>query len=706
MQPQRLPFRIYLLLLADVVLFFHLPLFSSQYLFPWDFRGVQLPPITFLAQQLRDGHFALWNPFLYCGFPVFANIESCYFQPLVVLCAFLAAHTSLDALPMLVEWAVVLQVWIAGICAFHLLRKLGAGQASALAGALIFQTGGFFASRAEHIGAMMAVVWMPLAWLAVLHLAENISRRWLAVLAFALGLSILGGFPQPTLAVFVSAVVLALLLVALRLARPHVLVSTATGCILGILLAAVQFIPTTQLTNHSVAQYRADWLGLGGGLFPQSLVSLVLPNHYHQFETALFHGPGDITFLYLYCSLAGLALALYALAARRTRSTALLGLLAAFGIFWMLGEHTAPWRWFYPLLPIKIRIGIHPEYTYCILTLALAGLAALGLERLRLRESLRYAIALLIALDLFFTGSGRPMNAISMQQDPGVTRDAFDGSRELLDGVRSRTSTSNPPWRIDTVDASIFWSVDGAITGVPSANGISPMAPDRVIQLRLFLHDGYRWGWYYPLEHLDSPVLDLLSARYVVASPQAALRLGALPRYRHVASLPGNELFENLTVMPRFFLVHDVRLVHSLAEARGLIASGAIDLSRTALTEDPIPLPDPGPDGEDAAAVPGAVSVVSYQPASLDLAVTAAAPALLVASETEYPGWQAWVDGRPAPIHRVDLALRGIAVPAGAHRVRMEFRPVILPISLGISLATLVSLILLCRFPRRAPRNC
>ena len=194
----------------------------------------------------------------------------------------------------------------------------------------------------------------------------------------------------------------------------------------------------------------------------------------------------------------------------------------------MLGEHTAPWRWFYPLLPIKIRIGIHPEYTYCILTLALAGLAALGLERLRLRESLRYAIALVIALDLFFTGSGRPMNAISMQQDPGVTRDAFDGSRELLDGVRSRTATANPPWRIDTVDASIFWSVAGAITGVPSANGISPMAPDHIIQLRLFLHDGFRWGWYYPLEHLDSPVLDLVSARYIVAGPQAALRLSAL----------------------------------------------------------------------------------------------------------------------------------------------------------------------------------
>ena len=133
-----------------------------------------------------------------------------------------------------------------------------------------------------------------------------------------------------------------------------------------------------------------------------------------------------------------------------------------------------------------------------------------------------------------------------------------------------------------------------------------------------------------------------------------------------------------------------MRLVHSLAEARALIASRAIDLRQTAIAEEPIPLPDAGQGG--AAAGTGEVSVVSYRPNSLELAVRARGAALLVASETEYPGWRAWVDGRPAPIHRVDIALRGVAVPGGEHRVRMEFRPVILPVSLGISLATLLLL--------------
>ena len=76
---------------------------------------------------------------------------------------------------------------------------------------------------------------------------------------------------------------------------------------------------------------------------------------------------------------------------------------------------------------------------------------------------------------------------------------------------------------------------------------------------------------------------------------------------------------------------------------------------------------------------------------------------LLVASETDYPGWEAWVDGAPAPIHRVDIALRGVVLPEGAHRVRMEFRPTILWVSLGITAAT--AALLAWMGLRRGPRG-
>ncbi len=670
---------VYLSLLADVAIFFHKPLFSTQYTFPWDFHGVQLPLVAFLSDQLRHGRLALWNPFDYCGYPVFANIEGGYFHPLVFLSA-LAASRAPDCLPMLLEWIVVLQIWAAGIAAWHLFQELGAGRPAAWAGAIIFQTGGYFASRAEHIGAIMAVAWMPLAWLAVLKLRRGWHPGWLAALGAALGMSVLGGFPQPTLAVFVSTVLLALVLIALRLGRPPLALWAAAGCLLGIALAAVQFIPTAQLTQHSVAQYRAGWLGAGGGLYWQSLVSLVLPNHYRIFDMRRFKGPGDVTFLYQYCSIAGLALAILAPILRRTRHVAALAVMLFCGVFWMLGDKTPVWRLVYPWLPETIRIGIHPEYTYCIVTLSIAGLAALGLDSLRGPRWIAWLAGVAIAADLFAAGSGRPMNCSSIKDEPPVTRQSFEGSTEILRLVRRLTGQAYPPWRIDTVDASINWATGAPITGIPDANGVSPLALENIIQLRLFLHDGDRWGWYYPVAK-PGPVLDLMNVRYLIARPEGAAKLLAWPGYRRVASLPGFELLENPSAMPRFFLVHQIQPAGSLAEARKLM--GAADLRRAAITGPEASLPPGG-----AAGVADEVRVVRYQPDALELSLGSAGPALLVMSENDYPGWRAWLDGKPAAIYRTDIAFRGVPVPGGRHVLRMEFRPAILPVSMAVSLVT------------------
>ena len=663
---------LYASLLAVVVLFFHKPLFDANYSFPWDFRAVQLPLITFLRDELSENRFALWNPYNYAGYPIFANIQGCFFHPLVLASAWISSTSSWFSLPMLLEWAVVLQVWIGGVAAYHLFRAVGLGSAPAWTGAVMFETGSYFASRAEHIDSMMAAAWMPLAWLAVWHLRKKLRVDWLAALAAALGLAIWGGFPQATVAVFGSTVVFAALLAGLGMARVTVIGWAACGCVLGILLAAVPFIPTAQLTELSVAKYRADYLGTGGGLYWQSLVSLVAPDHYNIFDMSCFKGPWDPTFLYLYSSIGGLLLAIFALTARRGRTTALFALMFLFAIFWMLGDKEPVWRALFPLLPAQIRIGIHPEYTYCIFSLAIAGLAAIGLDYLKIPKFARWAIGVAIAADLFLVGSGRPMNVAHVEFNPRVA-----------DDLRSYLNRSTPPWRFDTVDASMDWTTGAPILQIPSAAGISPMAQENAIQLRLFLHDGYRWGWNYPLEKLDSPIVDLLNVRYVLAAGEGVARMAAFSKFRHVRSVPGGELFENTSVLPRFFLVHQARAASSLAEARK--AMGEIDLRRTGIVDETMDLASNGDAADE-------VRTLSYSPNALEISTSTSRGGLLVLSETYYPGWKAWVDDRPARIYPTDIALRGVVVPAGAHRVRMEFRPAILPISLSISFATAILL--------------
>jgi hypothetical protein len=638
----------YLCLLANLLVFFHKPLFSPYFLFPWDFRYVQLPLISHLAEELRRGVFPLWDPFTYCGDPIFANIQASFFHPLVLAAASLAAHIDLDSLPQFLEWAVVLQTFGAAVAAFHLFQAFGARRPAAFAGAIIFETGGYFVSQTEHIGAVMAVAWMPLAWLATIKLAtiKPTDLRWFATLSLALGMAILGGFPQATTAVFGSTLVLGLVLVATKAAPPKFIPKILAAITLGVAVAAIQFLPTTQVTGLSVAQYRVDWLGTGGGVYWQSFVSLLLPDHYHLFDLAKFNGPGDISFLYLYGSLAGLALAIYSLAARRDRSVLILAVMAFFGAFWMLGDKTPVWRAIFPLLPVSIRIGIHPEYTFANFTLPFAGLAALGLDRLPVRDLFRWIAALVIAADLFYVGSGRPMNTSSTLEEPGLTRYAFDGSADLLQSLRDTVNRDFPPARIDTMDSSINWAECATLTRVPTASGSSPLALEAIMRLRrqALLQPGLRYGWYYQVENPDAPALDLMSVKYILAGPKAVPRLNADPRYRHVASLPGSELYENLKALPRFRLNTE-----------------------------------------------GRVRAVRYEPNTLELQVSTAVPAELTLAESYYPGWQAWIDNRPAEIKRVEIAFRGISVPVGDHLVRMEFHPRVLRIGMMITFLALVT---------------
>ncbi|MDE6366357.1 MAG: YfhO family protein, partial [Muribaculaceae bacterium] len=63
-----------------------------------------------------------------------------------------------------------------------------------------------------------------------------------------------------------------------------------------------------------------------------------------------------------------------------------------------------------------------------------------------------------------------------------------------------------------------------------------------------------------------------------------------------------------------------------------------------------------------------------------------------------YPdGWSVTIDGEPARLGRVDYLLRALDVPAGSHRIVMEFKPRSIGVTCGVAYASvgLVYLLLL-----------
>ena len=81
----------------------------------------------------------------------------------------------------------------------------------------------------------------------------------------------------------------------------------------------------------------------------------------------------------------------------------------------------------------------------------------------------------------------------------------------------------------------------------------------------------------------------------------------------------------------------------------------------------------------------GTVELTHYAPNEMHYKVQSEAGGVVVFSEIYYPGWTATIDGEAVELGRVNYVLRALRVPAGAHEVKMEFRPTSVSTTTGIA---------------------
>jgi hypothetical protein len=156
---------------------------------------------------------------------------------------------------------------------------------------------------------------------------------------------------------------------------------------------------------------------------------------------------------------------------------------------------------------------------------------------------------------------------------------------------------------------------------------------------------------------------DLLNVRYVMLPASAS---EPDPIYQDESW----KLYENRGYLPRAWLVHSTEHYSSPKELALRLESPEFHPRATALLErGRQPEIDPRTPGQES------VLVRRYQHDAIELTVKAASRALLVVSETYYPGWQAKVNHVPSEIWKVDGGLRGIIVPPGDNSVTLTYVP-------------------------------
>ncbi len=89
----------------------------------------------------------------------------------------------------------------------------------------------------------------------------------------------------------------------------------------------------------------------------------------------------------------------------------------------------------------------------------------------------------------------------------------------------------------------------------------------------------------------------------------------------------------------------------------------------------------------------GSVAIASHRPDRIRLQTDVRRYCVLVLSEVYYPGWEAWVDDKPAPLLKADYILRGIPLRPGRHTIELRFLPRAFRWGLAVSAVALLAMV-------------
>jgi len=695
-----------------------------------DLYGYFAPKYFYGNQELASGRLPLWNPYEYGGLPFLGAAQPAALYPPKIAIFALAGRFALHVY-------MIFHLVVAGLVAWVAFRGLGLGAAGAMLGVVTWVFSAINMDSLYHPFRLACLTWAPAAFLAFVRLVEEPGPRRAVVLAIVVTLMLLAGYPEYALDTAVALGVFALVSAPALGWRNGVaprLGWLALAAALAVALSALQLFPVLDMASQS---WRVGTADVSGGRDFLALVTpalIVEPRTWRalaQLYAQAFHmapvawllavagavfavHPLRIAFLTTWVALVAfatvLAGALHALPifALLRGSYCWMGLayfpagwLAGAGLDAVLAARDVPASragaraWIPFAVVVAATAAVIPARSWVVPLLATAVIVAVR----RAPAARAAAPFALVGLALFSQWTWNPPGftepvphryARKEPPYPPVPPRAFG----LAAALRGRCATEPyrilAPWQV--------WSGTAIVERVEMAQGYpESIAPGRMRRLlahaTLDVEQQILPDW--DRVAANGAVLDMLNVGCVLVPALARLdvaRLGLV----EAARLGLDVAYRRASPLPRAFLVRRARAVPDGDAALDAVTRPAFDpAAEVVLETDALPPLAPGE---------GSVAVTATAPGAVDLAVETTGAALLVVSQTFFPGWRAAVDGRPVPVERADYVLMAVAIPPGTHRVALRYRPSAALVGGALSALGAVAALALARVPRRWSR--
>jgi hypothetical protein len=712
-----------------IALFFSPVLFMPGHWMPvggGDLAGFLYPLYHYAADRLRAGHIPLWNPYLYCGSPFLADIQTAVFYPPNLLLALIPGGVTFRHLELL----SIGHFWWAGVTMYLCLRgwecrgnhKGGPlARPAALLGAAAFALSDFFFTHFGNLNLIASASWLPLVLLGL----RRGGRSGGLLGAMALAMSALAGHTQPLVYILMAiAFYTVFALGGALLQRPSAKSAEAVLphrqalsmlyppvfiVLVGLGLAALVLLPGFELTSLTRRATLSYTDATAYALPPAGLIGLVAPHLHGRGPDGFWADWPRVEVGYM----GVLPLLLAAVGLRRGRRALFWAVLAGLALLLALGPATPLYRLVYDWVPGMSQLRA-PARLVLLMDFGLAGLAALGLDAL-LRDphpalglpAAALAALLAIGLGLAWANLGAVGHPNPAQF--AVAEHAMWGGMTLLalgsilivlgawgrlraqaltaaaltllaidllaQGVGVDVGTTDPTANYDHPVALAFLQADPSLYRVEvRSESWGDWAPNLSLLARI--RDVA--GIYNPLEVADyllywegltdraTRLYDFLNAKYVIGPKDFALPWGKfVPVFD---ADPTVNIYLNMQALPVVQVIYRSRVIPDSRAAFEALRADDFDPSREVILASGVTLE--GTDREETQ-----LSIAQYEPEAITVDVVTSDNAYVVFSEVDYPGWVATVDGQPTSIERANFAFRAVYVTAGAHRVALRFTP-------------------------------
>ena len=660
-----------------------------------DMCYLEIPRLQFMAREIHQGRFPLWDPHIWMGQPLIGQTQPGPLNPLNLLFLLLPLRGGSLRPEFLNGYFVVLHA-LAALGAYALCRELRRSRAASLVGACAFSFGGFLGG-ANWLDILSGAIWTPLVCLFFVRAARG--RRPLANAGLSgmfLGISWLSGHHEIPL---LTSLALAAAWVALlprkgRAALPPAGVTFLIAAMTG----AAQLWPTWEFGRlarrwgppgpepaawHDVVSYLSSEVY---SLTPRGLAGLLLPGQGPNGESTGFLG------------VVGVLLAAVALcSAWRLPPVRWSAAVGGAAVVYALGAFTPLHGILYAVLPELHRARV-PVRALHLAGFALAVLAAYGADQLLRRRGWRWirlaikasavlgilivagaasgklgcgegmvlcgwvAIALCAAILLWRAGRiGRAGCAVLL-----VCLMLTELHEVYTRAWQNRAADNAQPYTRSLSEHRDVADFLRREPGVPRVRVNDQDVPGNFGDLHsINMLEGYVAG--VTANHLRLGRHMAWAQRLYGVSHSVARAPDRPGLAEAFTGQDGLKAFRVPDALPRAWSAHAAVSVASAGGIEPLMSSPAFDPARAAVLVGEAPALERCQGSK--------VEVKAYAPNRVRLDARMPCRGMVQLSDTFYPGWRAFVDGRETRIWETYGSLRGVVVEAGAHEVEFRFRP-------------------------------